>query len=132
MTVARGCGCEVAHLPGLSMRRLADVHPGSGKTDARDAYVIADAARTMSHLLHSIDVEDSVRADPAMVLGYDDDLAQDATRTSNRLRGVLTSVHPALERVLGPACGTRPAWPCCRPSVPRPSWPGPAPSSWCR
>ncbi|MFD5025089.1 IS110 family transposase [Streptomyces sp. NPDC058373] len=102
VTVARTCGCDVAYLPGLSMRRLADVHPGTGKTDARDAYVIADAARTMPHLLHSIDPDESVRAELTMVLGYDDDLAQDATRTSNRLRGLLTSIHPALERVLGP------------------------------
>lgn len=102
VTVARACGCEVAYLPGLSMRRLADLYPGSGKTDARDAYVIADAARTMPHLLHSIDPDESVRAELTMVLGHDDDLAQDATRTSNRLRGLLTSIHPALERVLGP------------------------------
>jgi transposase len=102
VTVAHACGCEVAYLPGLSMRRLADLHPGTGKTDARDAYVIADAARTMPHLLHSIDPAEGVRAELTMVLGYDDDLAQDATRTSNRLRGLLTSIHPALERVLGP------------------------------
>ncbi|MFF0011369.1 IS110 family transposase [Streptomyces sp. NPDC005374] len=102
VTVARACGCEVAYLPGLSMRRLADLHPGTGKTDARDAYVIADAARTMPHLLHTIEAEESVRAELTMVLGYDDDLAQDATRTSNRLRGLLTCIHPALERVLGP------------------------------
>jgi transposase len=102
VTVARACGCEVAYLPGLSVRRLADLHPGTGKTDARDAYVIADAARTLPHLLHSIEPVDSVRAELTMVLGYDDDLAQDATRTSNRLRGLLTSIHPALERVLGP------------------------------
>ncbi|WP_151485294.1 IS110 family RNA-guided transposase [Streptomyces albicerus] len=102
VAVARAGGCEVAYLPGLSMRRLADCHPGTGKTDARDAYVIADAARTMPHLLHSIDPAESVRAELTMVLGYDDDLAQDATRTSNRLRGLLTSIHPALERLLGP------------------------------
>lgn len=102
VAVARASGCEVAYLPGLSMRRLADCHPGTGKTDARDAYVIADAARTMPHLLHSIDPAEGVRAELTMVLGYDDDLAQDATRTSNRLRGLLTSIHPALERVLGP------------------------------
>ncbi len=102
VTIARACGCDVAYLPGLSMRRLADLHPGSGKTDARDAYVIADAARTMPHLLRAIDPDESVRAELTMVLGHDDDLAQDATRTSNRLRGLLTSIHPALERVLGP------------------------------
>ncbi|MCX5242649.1 IS110 family transposase [Streptomyces prunicolor] len=51
VAVARASGCEVAYLPGLSMQRLADLRPGSGKTDARDAFVIADAARTMPHLL---------------------------------------------------------------------------------
>ena len=34
------------------MRQLADLQPGTGKTDARDAYVIADAARTLSQMLH--------------------------------------------------------------------------------
>ena len=49
VAVARVSGCEVAYLPGLAMRRLADLHPGTAKTDARDAYVIADAARTIGH-----------------------------------------------------------------------------------
>ncbi|MGW2385993.1 IS110 family transposase [Streptomyces sp. NPDC001658] len=68
LAVARAGGCEVAYLPGLSMRRPADCHPGTGKTDARDAYVIADAARTMPHLL-SIEADESVRAELTMVLG---------------------------------------------------------------
>ncbi|TLQ42006.1 IS110 family transposase [Streptomyces marianii] len=101
VTVALASGCDVAYLPGLSMRRLADLHPGTGETDTRDTYVIADAARTLPHLPHSIEADESVRAELTMVLGHDDDLAQDATRTSNRLRGLLTSIHPALERVLG-------------------------------
>ncbi|GAA3733363.1 hypothetical protein GCM10022402_12280 [Salinactinospora qingdaonensis] len=37
-----------------------------------------------------------------MVAGHDEDLAAEATRTRNRLRGLLTQLHPALERVLGP------------------------------
>jgi hypothetical protein len=94
--------CEIAHLPGLSMRRLADLHPGSGKTDTRDGYVMADAARTLPHLLHSIDPGERVRAEPIMVRGHDSDLARDATRTSNRLRRLLTSIRPARERVPGP------------------------------
>lgn len=107
ITVARASGCEVAYLPGLSMRRLADLQPGSGKTDARDARVIADAARTLPHLLHSLDVTEDLRAELTMVLGHDDNLAGDAARTSNRLRGLLTSIHPAPgprppEPVLGP------------------------------
>jgi hypothetical protein len=41
---ARDMGCPVAYLPGLTMRRIADLYPGEAKTDARDAYIIADAA----------------------------------------------------------------------------------------
>jgi hypothetical protein len=45
LTVARDAGCQVAYLPGLAMRRISDLYPGEAKTDAKDATVIADAAR---------------------------------------------------------------------------------------
>lgn len=102
VAVARDSGCEVAYLPGLSMRRAADLYPGEAKTDARDAFVIADTARTMPHTLRSIEVTDETSAELAMLVGFDDDLAGEATRVSNRLRGLLTQIHPSLERVLGP------------------------------
>lgn len=37
-----------------------------------------------------------------MILGYHDDLAADVTAKGNRIKGPLTQVIPALERVLGP------------------------------
>ncbi|GAA3273487.1 hypothetical protein GCM10020218_018260 [Dactylosporangium vinaceum] len=58
VAVARAGGHQVAYLPGLAMRRTADLHPGSAKTDARDAYVIADAARTLPHTLRRVDTGD--------------------------------------------------------------------------
>ena len=36
-----------------------------------------------------------------MLCGFDDYLAKQATATSNRIRGMLTQVHQALERVVG-------------------------------
>ncbi len=36
-----------------------------------------------------------------MLCGFDDDLAKQAISTSNRIRGLLTQIHPALERVEG-------------------------------
>jgi transposase len=102
VAVARACGHEVAYLPGLAMRRIADLYPGSAKTDARDAFVIADAARTLPHALRRVDVGDDALAELDVLVGYDDDLAAEATRISNRIRGLLTGIHPALERVLGP------------------------------
>lgn len=51
IAVARDSGCAVAYLPGLAMRKAADLYPGRSKTDARDAFIIADTARTMPHTL---------------------------------------------------------------------------------
>ncbi|GAA2312684.1 IS110-like element IS110 family transposase [Streptomyces hawaiiensis] len=102
LTVARDTGCKVAYLPGLSMRRIADLYPGEAKTDAKDAAVIADAARTMPHTLRSLELTDEITAELTVLVGLDQDLAAEATRTSNRIRGLLTQFHPSLERVLGP------------------------------
>ena len=84
------------------MRRIADLYPGNAKTDARDAFIIADAARSLPHTLRRIDVGDDALAELDVLVGFDDDLAGEATRLTNRIRGLLTGLHPALERVLGP------------------------------
>ncbi|MGW8538483.1 IS110 family transposase [Rhodococcus qingshengii] len=102
VTVARSCGHQVAYLPGLSIRRIADLYPGQAKTDAPDAFIIADTARTMPHTLRREDTGDDTLAELDVLIGFDDDLAGEATRISNRIRGLLTGIHPALERVLGP------------------------------
>lgn len=101
IAVARSLGIDVAYLPGLSMRRIADLYPGEAKTDARDAYIIADAARTMPHTLRRVGTDDETLAGLSVLAGYDDDLAAQSTRLSNRLRDALLHVHPALERLLG-------------------------------
>ncbi|GAB7007527.1 IS110 family transposase [Nocardioides sp. AN3] len=102
VAVARDAGIDVAYLPGLAMRRIADLHPGNANTDARDAYIIAEAARSMPHALRGVDLGEDALADLEVIVGYDDDLAGEVTRISNRIRGLLTQIHPALERVLGP------------------------------
>lgn len=112
VAVAQSADVTVGYLPGLAMRRIADLHPGEAKTDARDAFIIAEAARTMPHTLRSIQVADEQLAELTMLCGFDDDLAKQATATSNRIRGLLTQIHPALERVLGPRLDHLPCWIC--------------------
>lgn len=102
VAVARDEGVLVAYLPGLAMRRIADLHAGEAKTDARDAAIIAEAARSMPHTLRSLRLADEPLAELTMLCGFDDDLGAQITQTSNRIRGLLTQIHPALERVLGP------------------------------
>ena len=46
LAVAARRGVPVAYVPGLVMRRAADLYPGEAKTDRRDAYVMADTGRT--------------------------------------------------------------------------------------
>jgi transposase len=99
---ARDAGCQAACLPGLTMRRIADLYPGESRTDARDAAIIADAARTMPHTLRNLAPSDETVAELEMIVGFDDDLAGESTRIKNRLRGLLTQIHSSLERVLGP------------------------------
>lgn len=102
LAVSRDRGCPVAHLPGPAMRRIADLHPGEARTDAPDAFVIADAALVMPYTLRSVDLEDETIAEPEMIVGFDDELTGEATRISNRPRDPLTQIHPPLDRVLDP------------------------------
>ena len=102
VAVAQDMGITVGYLPGLSMRRIADLSPGSAKTDQRDAAVIASAARTMPHTLRSITSSDEDAAALSMLTGFDLDLARQVNQVSNRIRGLYTQIHPALEGVLGP------------------------------
>ena len=83
------------------MRRIADLSPGNAKTDARDAAVIAQAARTMPHTLRAISTSDEDAAALGVLTGFDLDLARQVNQTANRIRGLYTQIHPALETVLG-------------------------------
>ena len=101
VAVAQASGVQVGYLPGLTMRRMADTLPGAAKTDARDALVIATTARTSPHSIRALAMVDDERADLTMRSGFDRDLVQQSTAAVNRIRGLLTPLHPALERVLG-------------------------------
>ena len=94
----------VAYVPGLVMRGAADLYPGESNTDRRDAFVIADTARAWRRQVHWLDATSDEALEKLAVLnGFDVDLGADQTRQANRLRDLLVSVSPALERVLGTA-----------------------------
>lgn len=102
VAVAHARGVRVAYLPGFALRQIADSFPGETKTDARDARIIVEAARTMPRVLRALPTSAPTVATLRLLCGRDDDLAQEWTATSNRLRDLLTQLHPPLERVLGP------------------------------
>ena len=118
VAVAQDMGITVGYLPGLSMRRIADLTPGSAKTDAKDAAVIAQAARTMPHTLRAVSTSDEDAAALSMLTGFDLDLARQVNQTANRIQGLYTQIHPALKGRGGALAGAR-----RRPGGPSP--PGP-------
>lgn len=71
VAIAQNLEIPVAYLPGLSMRLIVDMYPGTAKTDEKDAFIIADAARTMPHTLRSIQVSDEDEATLGMLTGFD-------------------------------------------------------------
>lgn len=91
VAVARECGVDIAYLPGLRMRRSADLYPGRSKTDARDAFVIADAARTLPDTLLRIDEQNDVVEGLRLLAGFDADLASEENR-----RGQPNTIGPSL------------------------------------
>lgn len=102
IAVAARYQVPVAYVPGLVMRRAADLYPGEAKTDRRDAFVIADTARTRRRSVHWLDVGSDEFLEQLRVLnGFDVDLAADLTRLTNRVRDSLVAVSPALERAVG-------------------------------
>ncbi|NIH70448.1 hypothetical protein FHX35_000099 [Auritidibacter ignavus] len=56
IAVAQQRGIQMPYVPGLTMRRVADLHPGQARTDARDADIIAETAGTMPHTLRGMAV----------------------------------------------------------------------------
>ncbi len=90
-------GQRAVYVPGRTVNRMSGAYRGEAKTDARDAYVIAETARQRNDFA-AIDVPAQLAADLALLTGHRADLVADRVRMINRLRDVLTGVFPALER----------------------------------
>jgi len=97
-----GHGHHLGYLPRLSMRRIADLTPGSTKTDTRDTAIIASAARTMPHTLSAINTSDENAAALSMLTDLDPDPARQINQIESRIRGLYTQIHPALEAAPDP------------------------------
>jgi transposase len=88
---------ELIYIPGRTVHHASAAYRGDGKTDAKDAAVIADQAR-MRRDLHPLRHRDATVAALRMLCARRTDLACDRTRAINRLRAQLLEYFPALER----------------------------------
>ncbi|WP_405542597.1 IS110 family transposase [Streptomyces phaeochromogenes] len=92
-------GQPVRYISGRALHRASEGYRGEGKTDAKDAAVIADQARIRRDL-RPLRASDETVTDLKILTNRRTDLVADRTRTVNRLRAQLTSIFPSLERAL--------------------------------
>ncbi|MFI8952848.1 IS110 family transposase [Streptomyces sp. NPDC053750] len=99
ITILFNHGQRVHYISGRAIHRASESYRGEGKTDAKDATVIADQVRIRRDL-HPLRTGDETVTDLKILTGRRTDLVADRTRTVNRLRAQLTDIFPALERAL--------------------------------
>jgi transposase len=90
-------GQAVRYASGRTVAAMSGAYAGEGKTDAKDAYVIAETARLRRDLA-VIDADTDLVRNLAVLTGHRSDLIADRVRMINRLRDLMTSVFPSLER----------------------------------
>jgi len=96
-------GFRLVHARGIAVNR-AGQGPAGGerKSDPRDARTIADPVRTRE--LRPILPDDETVTAIRLKVGRRRDLIEEQTRRICRLRGLLGSIHPGLERDLDVTC----------------------------
>ncbi|WSQ14996.1 IS110 family transposase [Streptomyces sp. NBC_01231] len=99
ITILFNHGQPVHYISGRAIHRASESYRGEGKTDAKDAAVIADQVRIRRDL-HPLRTGDETVTDLKILTGRRMDLVADRTRTVNRLRAHLTDIFPGLERAL--------------------------------
>jgi transposase len=95
-------GLRLVHVPGLAVNRARQgTTGGEHKSDPRDARVIAEQVRTRSDL-RPIESAGEVDIELRLLVGRRRELVSDQTRRIGRLRDLLASIHPGLERIVEP------------------------------
>jgi transposase len=96
LAILLSSGQKVVYVPGRVVHGMSGVFRGEGKTDAKDARVIADTARMRGDLTE-LAATDELVVELARLTSYRADVTADWVRGINRLRDLLTSIFPALE-----------------------------------
>lgn len=99
-TMLLEAGLVVVHVPGMAVNRARrGTRGGEHKSDPKDAKVIADQVRTRDDL-RQVAARREEDVELRLLVNRRSELVTDATRRSARLRDLLTSIHPGLERLV--------------------------------
>ncbi|WP_293770096.1 IS110 family transposase [Sporichthya sp.] len=93
-------GLACVHVPGLAVNRARQgTTGGERKSDPKDAKVIADQVRTRDDL-RPLNAVSEIDAELRLLVARRRELVADQVRRKGRLRDLLVSVHPGLERII--------------------------------
>ena len=87
---------QLLYIPGRIVHHAAATYRGDGKTDAKDARIIADQARMRTDL-QPVRGGDQISTDLRLLTARRTDLIFDRVRAINRLRATMLEYFPALE-----------------------------------
>ncbi|PVZ52240.1 IS110 family transposase [Arthrobacter sp. H-02-3] len=90
-------GQNILYIPGRTVHHASKLYRGEGKTDAKDAAVIADQAR-MRRDLQPLRAGDEISTGLRILTSRRADKSADRVRAINRLQAQLLEYFPALER----------------------------------
>ncbi len=93
VTVLLGAEQSVVYVPGRVVNTMTHAFRGEGKTDAKDARVIAETARLRDDL-SDVSLPDELVVELTQLTGYRADLMADWVRGINRLRALLGRSSP--------------------------------------
>jgi Transposase len=100
-------GLRVVHVPGLAVNRARQgTTGGEHKSDPKDAAVIADLVR-MRDDLRVLEPARDVDVELRLLTSRRSEIVADQTRRASRIRDLLVSIHPGLERVTDVTTKTR-------------------------
>jgi transposase len=93
-------GLRVVHVPGLAVNRARRATAGGEhKSDPKDAAVIADQVRVRDDL-RPVEAAREIDVELRLLAGRRAEIVADQTRRAQRIRDLLVSVFPGLERVV--------------------------------
>lgn len=90
-------GQRLLYIPGRIVHHASATYRGDGKTDAKDARIIADQARMRTDL-QPVRIATDVALGLRLLTSHRLDVIHDRVRAINRLRATMLDYFPALER----------------------------------
>jgi transposase len=98
-----------AYLHGTAMAHAREFYAGEGKSDPKDALVLADVGRAHPNRVSWLEPTPEAHAELALLCSFDQDLTADISRLTNRLRELLATYSPDLERAFGERLAGQPS-----------------------